>query len=33
VRNASQTIQDLQESIEDITDQLYALDNDEVSID
>ena len=33
VRNASQTITDLQESIEDITDQLYALDNEEVSID
>ncbi len=33
VRNASQTITDLQESIEDITDQLNALDNAEISID
>ena len=32
VRNANQTITDLQESIENITDQLYALDNSEVSV-
>lgn len=33
VKDASRTITELQESIESITDQLYALDNKEISVD
>jgi hypothetical protein len=33
VKDATKTITELQESIENITKQLYALDNEEISLD